>query len=201
MNPYEFKRENALDVFVVDSLQALDESNDKLKTYRKRYTNKQFVIKTTTKLILRNGERTLLRDSPTNVVELFKQDSTGCNLTLMNYFAREVYVFLVDRKTGKIYSHDEFSMATDDRLNMGGSYVPNSVTHEVTSGTVTPSDLKKVTSIMNDLLLRIKDGSDLTRVELRSFSDFCKEYSYEVGKLIPSTYEPQYFELDLDKKF
>ncbi len=173
-------KENAIKIYTLDSLESLDNFNKEIRELRKRYTKGDFRIKVTNRLILRNDEKILMKDTPSNIVAEFNKESTCPPISVMNYFVREVYVHIVDRKNQVPYSIERFNRITFryDNHILEVNEIPNDYSSK--------KEFNLIKKDLNLLIGHLVNECDLTKDELRLMSDYFKESSYRIGSLINS---------------
>lgn len=171
-------KENAIKVYTLDSLESLDNFNKEIRELRKKYTKGDFRIKVIDKLILRNGEKYLMKGTPSNIIAEFNKESTCPPISVMNYFAREVYVHIVDRKNQVPYSIERFNRMTFRYNNhvVELNEVPNDYSSK--------KEFNLIKKDLNLLIGYLMNQCDLTKDELRLMSDYFRESSYRIGSLI-----------------
>lgn len=171
-------KENAIKIYTLDSLEALDEFNKELGELKKRFTKGDFKIKVTNKLILRNDEKVLMKGTPSNILAEFNKESACPPISVMNYFAREVYVHVIDRQSQMPCSLDRFNRINfrydNHILEVKG--IPNDYSSK--------KEFNLIKKDLNILIDYLSDECDLTRDELRLMSDYFRECSYKIGGLI-----------------
>lgn len=173
-------KENAIKIYTLDSLESLDNFNKEIRELRKRYTKGDFRIKVTNRLILRNDEKILMKDTPSNIVAEFNKESTCPPISVMNYFVREVYVHIVDRKNQVPYSIERFNRITFryDNHILEVNEIPNDYSSK--------KEFNLIKKDLNLLIGHLVNECDLTKDELRLMSDYFRESSYRIGSLINS---------------
>lgn len=171
-------KENAIKIYTLDSLEALDNFNKEIRELKKRYTKGDFRIKVTNRLILRNGEKVLMKGTPANVVAEFNKEFTCPPISVMNYFVREVYVHIVDKKNDVCCSIERFNRITFryDNHIVELNEIPNDYSSK--------KEFNLIKKDLNLLIGYLVNECDLTKDELRLMSDYFRESSYRIGSLI-----------------
>lgn len=171
-------KENAIKIYTLVSLEALDNFNKEIRELKKRYTKGDFRIKVTNRLILRNDEKILMKGTPSNIVAEFNKESTCPPISVMNYFVREVYVHIVDRKNQVPYSIERFNRITFryDNHTLEVNELPDDYSSK--------KEFNLIKKDLNLLIGHLVNECDLTKDELRLMSDYFKESSYRIGSLI-----------------
>ncbi len=171
-------KENAIKIYTLDSLEALDNFNKEIRELKKRYTKGDFKIKVINRLILRNGEKVLMKGTPSNIIAEFNKECTCPPISVMNYFVREVYVHIVDKKNDVCCSIERFNRITFryDNHIVELNEIPNDYSSK--------KEFNLIKKDLNLLIGYLVNQCDLTKDELRLMSDYFRESSYRIGSLI-----------------
>lgn len=171
-------KENAIKIYTLDSLEALDNFDKEIRELKKRYTKGDFKIKVTNRLILRNGEKVLMKGTPSNIIAEFNKECTCPPISVMNYFVREVYVHIVDKKNDVCCSIERFNRITFryDNHIVELNEIPNDYSSK--------KEFNLIKKDLNLLIGYLVNQCDLTKDELRLMSDYFRESSYRIGSLI-----------------
>ena len=170
----EFTKENALKVFTLDSLEALGNFELELRDLKKKFNKGNFHIKITNRLIFRNGEKSLMKGTPSNIVQQFNLDPGRPPSYVMNYFSREVYVHVTDRVKGCICTKEMF-----DRINE--RYAEQEV--NIPTDYSTREEFNLIKKDLDLLISNLKNNCDLTKTELVILSDYLIRSSYRIRSL------------------
>lgn len=171
----EFTKENALKVFTLDSLEALGSFELELRDLKKKFNKGNFSIKITNRLIFRNGEKSLMKGTPSNIVQQFNLDPARPPSYVMNYFSREVYVHVIDRVKGCVCTKEMF-----DRINE--RYVEKEVS--MPTDYSTREEFHLIKKDLDLLISHLMNNCDLTKSELLVLLDYLRQSAYRVSRLI-----------------
>lgn len=171
----EFTKENALKVFTLDSLEALGSFELELRDLKKKFNKGNFSIKITNRLIFRNGEKSLMKGTPSNIVQQFNLDPGRPPSYVMNYFSREVYVHVIDRVKGCVCTKEMF-----DRINE--RYVEQEVS--MPTDYSTREEFHLIRKDLDLLISHLMNNCDLTKSELLVLLDYLRQSAYRVSRLI-----------------
>lgn len=174
----EFTKENALKVFTLDSLEALGNFELELRDLKKKFNKGNFSIKITNRLIFRNGEKSLMKGTPSNIVQQFNLDPGRPPYYVMNYFSREVYVHVIDRVNGCVCTKEMFNRINERYENHIVEL------NEIPDDYSSKKEFNLIKKDLNLLIRYLMNECDLTKDELRLMSDYFKESSYKIGSLI-----------------
>lgn len=181
-----YKEEDAIRVYVVDSLESFDLAERDIRLLKKKYMNSGFKIEISNKLNLLNGEKVLIKDAPPHVVDVFDKDKFSINSRITNYYSRRLIIYLIDKSTGKCCSEESVDRITQ-RYDFEKKSYPN--------GYNPKKEFKLIKSDINDLLdyldanyldnlLSINFTHTLGKDDLLSISGFFKECSSRINDLI-----------------
>lgn len=171
----EFTKENALKVFTLDSLEALGSFELELRDLKKKFNKGDFSIKITNRLIFRNGEKSLMKGTPSNIVQQFNLDPARPPSYVMNYFSREVYVHVIDRVKGCVCTKEMFN-----RINE--RYVEKEVS--MPTDYSTREEFHLIKKDLDLLISHLMNNCDLTKSELLVLLDYLRQSAYRVSRLI-----------------
>lgn len=171
----EFTKDNAIKVFILDSLESMDMFNLEIRDLKKRFTKGNFKLKVTDRLLFKGDEKFFMEGAPKHIISKFKEDPKCPPIYVTNYFSREVYIHLIDKDNGCICNEDLFKRIV---------YRYGNDLKEHPTDYSNREEFRLIKKDLDTLITNLTEDCDLNMDELNYIANYFKDSAYRIYSLI-----------------